>query len=138
MAQQDNVTIVRRGYEAFSRGDIDTLVSLLDERVEWTSPGPKDLPTAGKRTGRDEVKQFLRAVDELLEFQEFEPQTFIAEGDRVVVLGVDTATVKGTGASISDSWAHAFTVKNGKITHFQEYIDTAALVAELRAAQART
>jgi ketosteroid isomerase-like protein len=33
---------------------------------------------------------------------------------------------------------HTFTVRNGKVVAFEEYIDTAALVTDLRAAQART
>jgi len=137
MGEQENLAIVRRGYDAFGRGDIEGLISLFDENIEWSSPGPSDLPTSGQRRGHQQVRQFFGSVNELYDFQKFEPHTFIAEGDHVVVLGEDTAVVKSTGKAITESWAHVFTVKNGKIVRFQEYIDTAAAVAELRAAQAR-
>ena len=138
MGQQENVAIVRRGYEAFGKGNLDGLISLMDDNVEWVSPGPKDLPTAGQRRGQQEVRKFFGSVNELYDFESFEPETFVSEGDLVVVLGTDRVKVKATGKTITESWAHAFTVKNGKIVRFQEYIDTAAAVAELRAAGART
>lgn len=137
MSEQQNLEIVRRGYEAFGRGDIDTLLSLLDENVEWFSPGPSDLPTAGRRHGREEVRAFFAAVLDTFEIQQFAPETFVAQGDHVVVLGSDTARVKATGTVIDEPWAHAFELRNGKIVKFQEYLDTSATVSELRAAHAR-
>lgn len=137
MGEQENVAIVRAGYEAFGRGDIDALLDTMDNNIEWTSPGPSDLATAGKRQGQQQVRQFFATVNELYDFQKFEANTFVADGDTVVVLGDDTITVKATGKTVSESWAHVFTIKNGKIVRFQEYIDTAAIVTELRAAQAK-
>lgn len=138
MNEQQNIEIVRRGYEAFGRGDLDTLLGLFDEHIEWFSPGPADLPTAGTRRGRQQVADFFKVVGELFEFQRFEPKTFIAQEDRVVVLGEDTARIKATGKVLDSEWAHAFSLRDGKITRFHEYIDTAAVVEELRGAQART
>jgi ketosteroid isomerase-like protein len=138
MDEQKNVEIVRQGYEAFGRGDIDGLLNLFDDNIEWVSPGPSDLPTAGTRRGRQQVADFFRAVNEVFEIQRFEPKTFVAQGDRVVVLGEDTARVKATGKILNESWAHAFVVRNGKVVSLHEYIDTAATVAEIRAAAART
>jgi ketosteroid isomerase-like protein len=138
MGEQQNVDLVRQGYEAFGRGDLEGLLNTLDENIEWVSPGPSDLPTAGTRRGRQQIADFFRAVNELFEIQRFEPKTFVAQDDRVVVLGEDTARVKATGKVLNESWAHAFVVRNGKVVSFQEYIDTAATVAEIRAAAART
>ena len=135
MDRQQNLELVQRGYEAFGRGDLDGLLALLDESVEWRSPGPADLPTAGTRRGKQQVAEFFRALGEVLDMQRFEPQTFLADGDRVIVLGDDTARIKATGKVLDSRWAHTFTVKNGKIIGFEEYFDTAAMVAEIRSAQ---
>ena len=137
MSEQENVAIVRGCYEAFGRGDIDALIDALDPNVEWFTPGPSELATAGTRRGQQQIRQFFDSVNELYDFQRFEPKTFIADGDTVVVLGEDTATFKPTGKTVHDEWAHVMTVKNGKIVRFHEYLDTAAVVAELRAAQAK-
>lgn len=137
MSEQQNLEIVRRGYEAFGRGDIEALLGLFDDQIEWVSPGPPELPTSGTRRGRQQVAAFFKSVDELFDIQRFEPKTFIAEGDRVVVLGEDTSRIKATGKVLDSQWAHAFTLRGSKIVAFQEYIDTAPVVAELRGAQAR-
>lgn len=139
MSEQQNLEVVRRGYEAFGRGDIETLLSLLDENIEWRTPGPADLPTAGVRRGRQEVGAFFGLLNQVFEIQRFEPQTFLTGGDRVVVLGTDTAVLRATDKVLVDEpWAHVFTVKDGKIVAFQEYLDTGAFVTEFRAAQVKT
>jgi ketosteroid isomerase-like protein len=136
MSEQDNRALVQRGYDAFGRGDIETLLSLFDENIEWITPGPPEMPTAGRRRGRQQVAEFFKAVDGLSEIQHFEPHTFICEGDRVVVLGRATERVKATGKVLESEWVHVFTVRNGAVVTFQEYLDTAATVAELQAAHA--
>jgi ketosteroid isomerase-like protein len=138
MNEQQNVDIVRRGYEAFGRGDLDSLLSLFDDNIEWISSGPADLPTAGTRRGREQVREFFNAVNDVFDIQRFEPQTFIAQGDRVVVLGEDSSRVKATGKTIDGQWAHVFTLAGEKVIGFREYVDTAAVMAELHAAHART
>ena len=138
MSEQQNLDVVRRRQRAFSRGDLDGLLSLFDENIEWTSPGPVELPIAGTRKGKQQVAQFFAALDQLLEMQRFEPRTFLADGDRVVVLGDDTARVKATGKTLDGAWAHVFTLKDGKVVSMTEYTDTSALVAELKSVQART
>ena len=136
MSEQQNIEIVRRGYEAFGHGDMETLLGLFDEQIEWVSSGPSDLPTAGRRTGRQQVAEFFTVLNDVFEIQRFEPKQFIAQGDQVVVLGEDTSRIKATSKVIEGEWAHVFTVRDGKVTRFQEYIDTAETVIELRAAQA--
>ena len=137
MTEQQNIEIVKRGYEAFGRGDINGLLALCAENVEWVSPGPSELPTAGIRRGREQVAQFFGAVDQVFEIQRFEPMQFVAQGEQVVVLGKDTAKVRATGKVLTEAWAHAFTIRDGKIAAFREYIDTSEVVAELGAAPAK-
>src|SRR5688572_3467088 len=110
MTEQQNLEIVGRGYEAFMRGDVDALLGLFDDDIEWVSPGPPELPTSGMRRGKQQVAEFFQAVNEVFEIQRFEPDAFIAEGDRVVVLGSDTTRVRATGKIIDGDWAHVFTV----------------------------
>jgi ketosteroid isomerase-like protein len=133
---QDNLETIRQGYDAFGRGDINTLLGLLDERVEWVAPGPPELITSGRHVGRQAVGEFFTAVNELFEIQRFEPREMIAQGDRVVVLGSETARVRATGKVLDLDWVHVFTVTDGVVKTFQEYFDTAQVVAELRAAHA--
>jgi len=135
---QQNIGVVQNGYAAFGRGDIPGLLSMLDDKVEWKTPGTADLPTAGTRRGQAEVAEFFGKVNELFEFEVFEPQSFMADGDRVVVLGTNRYKVKGgSGTSLTEDWCHIFTIKGGKIVAFQEFLDTAPFAAELKTTAAR-
>jgi ketosteroid isomerase-like protein len=134
-----NSDIVRRGYEAFGRGDLDTLLSLFDENIDWMTPGPPELPTAGRRRGRQEVAGFFKALGDSFEVQRFEPKEYIEQGDRVVVLGEEIISVKGTtGQRLELMWAHVFELRDGKIVRFREYGDTGPAVAAFNAAHAAT
>jgi len=133
---QDNLDVIRRGYDAFGRGDINTLLESFDEQVSWVTPGPPELATSGRRTGRQEVAEFFVSVNELFDIQRFEPKDFLAQGDRVVVVGSETARARSTGNVIELDWVHVFTMRNGKVVAFQEFFDTAAVVAALSAAHA--
>ena len=94
--------------------------------------GPADIPWAGSFRGHDGVMQFFTAIGTNCEFLAFEPATFLADQDKVVVLGSERIKHKGTGREWETPWAHVFTVKDGKITGFREYTDTAVIVAACR------
>ena len=136
-ADDRNVEIVRRGYEAFGRGDIPGILALLDDQVTWQTPGPTELPFAGTRRGHAQVAQFFQLLTDVLDITRFEPRQFIGHGDQVIVIGDDTSRVKATGRSLEFRWTHVFTVRDGKIVAFEEYNDASAIVAELKSAQAR-
>lgn len=134
---QQNISVVQNGYAAFGRGDIPGFLSLLDANVEWKTPGQSDYPLAGTRRGPGQVAEFFGTLAGLVDFEHFQPTTFLADGDRVVVIGHEKFKVKATGTSLSGDWCHVFTVRNGKIVAFQEFLDTAAIAAELKTAGAR-
>lgn len=137
MSEQQNLDIVRQGYDAFGRGDIQGLLNLMDPQVTWTTPGPADMPTAGTRRGHQAVGEFFATLASTMDVTRFEAKDFLAQGDKVVVLGEDTGILKGTDTSIDFRWAHVFTMRNGKIVSFEEIGDTSAHVDALRRVQAR-
>jgi hypothetical protein len=131
-----NLDIVRQGYEAFGRGDLNGLLQLLDEQIEWVTPGPRELATSGKRIGRQAVGEFFGVLNEVFDVQRFQPKDFVAQGDLVVVRGDETSQVRSTGKALNLDWIHVFTVRGGKVVAFQEFFDTAAVVAALAPAHA--
>lgn len=137
MSEQQNVSLVQQAYAAFSRGDLDGLIALLDPQVSWLTPGPPDLPTAGMRRGAAAVRDFFGILLNTFEITKFEPSDFLAQGDKVVVLGTSLERVKATGRAVDFRWVHVFTVRHGRIVAFEEPADVSALVDEFRKAQAR-
>jgi ketosteroid isomerase-like protein len=135
---QQNIELVQGGYAAFGRGDINAFLATLDENVDWKTPGGPDVPTAGQRRGRQAVGEFFRTLSEMVDLEHFEPQTFIADGEYVVVLGADRFKIKGgSGKSVSEPWCHVFTIRDGKIVAFQEFADMTTIAAELKTAGVR-
>ncbi|MDQ3713520.1 MAG: nuclear transport factor 2 family protein [Acidobacteriota bacterium] len=126
MSETNNTQIVQEGYAKFGSGDIEGLLNLFSDDIDWTTPTVEGAPFTGTRNGREEVGEFFAQLNEAEEFSNFEPQEFIAQGDKVVVLGRSSGTVKATGRTIETEWVHIFTVKDGKITGFKEFFDTAA------------
>jgi uncharacterized protein len=135
MSEQQNLDAVRNIYAAFGRGDLEGILSLLDPRVSWRSPGAPHLPTGGLRRGVEEVREFFGLLLNTFDFQEFRPADFLAQGDKVVVLGTSREGPKGTGRFVDFRWVHVFTFGNGKIVEFEEPADVSALVEEFRRVQ---
>jgi ketosteroid isomerase-like protein len=126
MGAQENKQIVQQGYAAFARGDIQGLLALLAEDIEWVSSG-EGLPLSGTYRGHAGVANFFEKLSREAEIEAFEPREFIAEGDRVLVVGRERGKVKATNREYEYDWVMAFTVRNGKVTNFQGYSDTLAI-----------
>jgi ketosteroid isomerase-like protein len=127
--EQDNVKVVQQAYANFKSGNIPAVLELVADKVEWQLPEMESVPLGGRRKGRDGVAGFFAKMAELQEVLNFEPREFIAQGDKVVVVGTYSFRVKGTRQDFTSDWAHMFTVQNGKISRFQEFSDTAKVVA---------
>lgn len=136
MNEQANLQLVQEGYADFARGDVQNLLGKFADDIQWVIPGSKNNPLAGTYGGRSRVGEFFKLLSDLTEINTFEPREFIAQGDKVVVLGRETGRVKSTGRTFQADWAMAFTVQNGKVVRFQEYTDTSNLEAAFSGAQA--
>ena len=123
-----NVDTVQEAYAAVGRGDIPALLDLLTDDVEWALQGPAVIPFAGTRYGREGVAEFFSLLGETVEFQEFEPREFVAQGDTVVVLGFERNLIKPTGRTFEQEWAHVYTLRDGKVAKHRALEDTAAYV----------
>ena len=120
----DGVSVVREAYEAFGRGDIPTVLGLIDPKCVWIESASA-VPIAGTHIGPEAVaKNVFAAVPANFTTFELVPGRFIASGDLVITTGVLKATAKATGRSMEAPYAHVFTVTNGKITRLENYHDT--------------
>ena len=125
MSTAQNVQTVKGFFAAIGRGDREALLKLVDEDIEWMIPG-RDWPLAGAHRGHAGVMDLLETASQSLETST-QPQEFIAQGDRVLVVGTATGRVKATNKPFEDEWIFAITVRDGKVTSIREYVDTQAL-----------
>jgi ketosteroid isomerase-like protein len=127
MDEQANTRLVQQAYQRIGAGDLPSFLMLLADDAQWKVPAMANVPFAGTWQGRHDVGEFFRKVAETQAQVEFAPEHFIAQDDTVVVLGRFVNHVKTTGKQSRSEWAHVWTVKDGIITHMQEYVDTAAV-----------
>ena len=125
MSTQENVQIVKDFFAALGRRDKQGLLALSAEDIEWIIPG-KDWPLAGTHRGHAGLTTFLQNASETVETST-EPSEYVAQGDRVLVVGVAKGKIKATNKTFDDDWIFAITVRNGKVANIREYIDTQAL-----------
>jgi uncharacterized protein len=117
-AEETNAAQIVSAYEAFSRGNIQSVLTMLAEDILWHVPGRG--PLSRNYRGPDEVlgffDHFMRLSDGTFRVQ---LTKIFAEGDRVVILCTENA--RRGGRSWSSPQVHVWTIKNGRATAFREY-----------------
>lgn len=125
-----NTEIVQDAYGKFGSGDIAGLIEMLAADVDWRVPEIEGSTFGGAWSGHEGVGKFFGALVADENITAFEPREFIADGDKVVVLGKSTASVHATGKTYETEWIHVFTVSDGKITGFHEFFDNSIGAAQ--------
>jgi ketosteroid isomerase-like protein len=122
----NHVQIVKDFFAAIGRDDVQHVLALSAEDIEWSIPG-EGWPLAGTHRGHAGLADLFQKASETLETSYPEPPEFVAEGDRVMVVGFARGRIKATNKTFEDHWVFAITVRNDKLTTIREYIDTQAL-----------
>ena len=133
MSEQDNVRVIQGIYDAFGRGDVATVVAACTPDVAWHAGGRQsDFPTFGPRQGRKAVEEFFKIAAETEDFQEFSPRGFYPVEDKVFVLGSYAMTIRKSGKKFASDWCQIFTFKDGKLSAYREFTDTAQAAEAFR------
>jgi uncharacterized protein len=135
MIENENLAAVKKAYEAFKRGDIPSVLSIMTDDIEWTTPGEKEqIPLVGQIKGRPAVAKFFEALAANEEVLAFEPHEFIVDRNMVTAGVYYRARVKSTGRTYEGETVHVFRFRNGKVASFKEYLDTVQMAAAYKAA----
>ena len=115
MGAQQNAELIRSGYEAFSKGDMETVAKLFAPDIRWNISGRSQI--SGTYTGQDEVFAFFGKLMELTENTfSVEIHDLLASDDHVVVIVKESGTRNGN--SISSDEVHVWHVEDGRATEF--------------------
>lgn len=126
MSTDKNLQTVQAFFAAMGGSKKEDLLALVADDIEWIIPG-KGWPLAGTHRGHAELAAVLQKASDEIEMTYPQPPEFVAQGDRVLVIGIATGTIKATNKPFRDEWIFDITVRNGKVARIQEYIDTQAL-----------
>ncbi|MGX1915614.1 nuclear transport factor 2 family protein [Streptomyces phaeochromogenes] len=116
--------VVRRQYLASAAGDLEALRATLAPDVEWTEMA--GFPLAGTyRTPDGVTAGVMEKLGQDWDGWTAHDDTYVVDGENVVVLARYTATNKATGKAIAVRVAHHFVVRAGRIVRFEQFVDTA-------------
>ena len=118
MSEHPNIEIVRKGYEAFSNGDMATLTELFAENAVWHFPGNNRI--SGEHRGRDMLLTFFAQSEELTGGTiQVELQNVLADDELVVSLERQTASREGKALNMLV--VNTFQISSGKITEVRSF-----------------
>ncbi|HEX4949148.1 MAG TPA: nuclear transport factor 2 family protein [Blastocatellia bacterium] len=135
MNEQNNIAVIQQAFACFGQGDVPGILNTLSDDVRWWVAPVANVPFTGTRHGHAGAAEFFSLMAECEDVLQFEPRDFIAQGDQVVVRGQYAGRVKATGREYSTYFIHIFTLRDGKVTGFDEYTDTAAIEKAFTKAQ---
>ncbi len=123
MGTAENAELVRRGYEAFSAGDMATLSEIFAEDAVWHVAGSGVL--SGRREGRDSILAYFGELGKRSEGNlKVTVQDIVAGENHTVALQHNNA--ESNGRTLDMDGAIAFQVRDGKIIEGREFFaDTA-------------
>lgn len=124
-----NQAVAESLYRAFAVGDGAAIGGLLAADLVWVEA--ESHPYADRNPYNGPAAVFEGVFGRIgAAFDGFAatPRTYLVRGDTVVAFGRYTGTNKASGEVLDAQFAHVFTVTGGRITHFQQYTDTAEWV----------
>ena len=121
---QSPAAVVRRQYLASAAGDLEALRATLAPDVEWTEMA--GFPLAGTyRTPEGVTANVMERLGVEWDGWAAHDDTYVVDGENVLVLARYTATHRATGKPLAARVAHHFVVRGGLIVRFEQFVDTA-------------
>jgi uncharacterized protein len=136
MSEQENVSFIQKMFEAFGRGDVETIVDGCAPDCEFYVPGPPVIPYSGRKKGQEAIRDYLKLVLEVQSVTELRIDQFVAQGDNVVAIGESCGIAKATGKPIESPVVFTFEIREGSIRRHMLIADTASVASSYTAAYA--
>ncbi len=121
-------------YEGFGRRDIDAVLSVMDEDIEWDASDA--LAHTGVFEGHAGVTEYIDSLSAAWEEFHLNPEQFTESGDgaHVMVLGNVKGKLVENGQDVEARFAHVLQLDDGKVTRLKVCLDREAALREMPAA----
>jgi hypothetical protein len=114
------VSLARRGYEALARGDLESVLQIIDRDISVEiHTGRPDLPEL--LHGHAGFLENLSGLTEVFEDIEVTPEEFIDLGERLIVTIFTASHGRASGIRVENRVVHIWTIREGKATRFQVF-----------------
>jgi ketosteroid isomerase-like protein len=128
MAESVRVATIRQAYAAFNNGDLNAVLDLMDEQVEWR-PATSSLEPQPLH-GRAAVREHLSP--EQFEEQTAEPQEVIEKGNRILIVARVRARGRASGIEIEQTVFHVLTIADERVVRFELHAEREQALAALQ------
>ena len=122
------IGVVEATYAAYSRRDFAAILALYDP--ECTLEQSRELPWGGTYHGHLGLQQFFNELTTAIDTQIVD-ETLFEAGDKVISTGRTKGVSRGAGISFELPAVHVYTVRNGRISRFEAYVDTPQMLHAL-------
>ena len=118
-----NKAIIRATYEASPEQKGERLRAALAPDATWTEAA--GFPYAGTYVGFEAIAAgvFQRLATEWIDYRA-QAHTYLEDGDQVAAFGVYSGTYRATGKAMTATFAHLYTLRDGKIVRMEQYVDS--------------
>jgi uncharacterized protein len=117
---QGDVEVVRRGLQAFSSGDIERILEVVDPDFEGQVP-PELSTEPDAYRGHAGIRRYFQSFWDAMEDIRFEAERVWDTGDSVVVDARMTARGKQTAIPVEQRFGQIWTVRDGRATAIQNF-----------------
>jgi ketosteroid isomerase-like protein len=130
-----NIALLKHAYSRWSEtlgGSAEEWLAICAETIQFGSLAqgcPQAANYLTEYRSRDALKHYFAGLARDWQMIEFAAEHFVAQGDRVVMLGRCAWRFKKTGKVVWTHKADSWRFEDGKAVEFFEYYDTAQLVA---------
>ena len=128
MSESERAATIRSAYEAYSRGDFEAVLALLDDDVRWHPP--PDALEPQPLQGREAVRDYL--APNLFDEQRAEPEEILEQGDRILVVARTKIRGTASGVEIEETNFHVWMVVDELAVRFEIYSDRDQALAAMR------
>jgi ketosteroid isomerase-like protein len=120
----ENVEVVKRCWDAWIRGDLNTLFENFDPAVEWDTTNFEGWPEDEVYHGHDGVRRFFEEWLASWERYEAGVEEYLdVDGDRVLVLCWQRGFGPGSHVPVEMDFAQLCTLRRGLVCRFEAYSD---------------
>lgn len=125
----NNITVVDGLYKSFAKGDVPSVLGAMDANIVWNEAEGNAYADGNPYIGPDAVLNgvFARVIGDHEYFKLEDIQLQNMSNNQVLATLRYNAKNKATGKTYNAQVAHLWTLKDGKITAFQQYVDTKKL-----------
>lgn len=125
MSREENVELVRAGYEAFNQRDFDAALERADEAITWR---PFFSLETELLTGKQAIRAAWENQAEMLDLRIHIEEMTALDDTHVLAVGTWVGRGSGSGARVEQTIAQLFTVVDGELRSVDSYTSRDAAV----------